>query len=285
MPKYDEDILDESVWVTATPAEGSVFMPFYITEIGRFYANENYSVSRDGHDSYMILYTVEGKGYIETENFRSELRAGEAVVFDCRSRHSYRTAAQNWDFFWIHLRGTGVDGLINAINYNGIRTVKIGFANVMEHELQRIIDIAGCMDICSMASVSSRIHTVLNTMLEDSISSGELRESAHGGEIREAVGYIEKNYTEQINIEDIISRIHVSKYYFIRLFKQYMGVTPYSYLINYRINQSKILLRTERFGIGEIALMTGFADVSNFINQFKKQTGQKPTEYRKKFLN
>ncbi|MGN0106599.1 MAG: helix-turn-helix domain-containing protein [Hominilimicola sp.] len=53
--------------------------------------------------------------------------------------------------------------------------------------------------------------------------------------------------------------------------------------MNYRINCSKILLRTENISVGEIAGRTGFADVSNFIIQFKKQTGQKPMDYRKRF--
>ncbi len=283
MREYEEDIRDESVWVTATPAVGDVFMPFYITEIGHFYANENYTTERDGHDSYMILYSVSGSGHIAAGNCRFELRAGEAAVFDCHNRHRYGNAGGLWDFFWMHIRGGGVEGLVNAVNYNGIRPVKIRDTDAFQSELSGMIDAVKYKDICSMASVSARIHGVLNTMIEDSISFGETRDGSHGGEIRAVVEYIEKNYAEQINIDDIIKQIHVSKYYFIRIFKQYMGTTPYSYLINYRINRSKILLRTLSLSVGEIAVRTGFADVSNFINQFKKQTGQRPTEYRKRF--
>lgn len=283
MGKYDIGIADKSVWVTATPAVGDVFMPFYITEIGRFYADGNYITDREGHDSYIILYTVGGSGYVSTGDFKCELKSGEAVVFDCKNSHCYRSAGDTWEFFWAHLRGNGVEGLVNAVNYSGIRSVRIKDTGAFASALARVTEEAAGKDICSMAKVSSRIHDILNVMIEDSLSPTERSDSSHAAEIRAVVGYMEENYGERINIDDIIRRIHVSKYYFIRLFKQYMGMTPYSYLISYRINRAKILLRTGRLSIGEIAVMTGFSDASNFINQFKKLTGQKPTEYRKRF--
>ena len=53
--------------------------------------------------------------------------------------------------------------------------------------------------------------------------------------------------------------------------------------MNYRVNRSKILLRTTDLSIAEIAARTGFFDSSNFIACFKRQTNQKPTEYRRDF--
>lgn len=54
--------------------------------------------------------------------------------------------------------------------------------------------------------------------------------------------------------------------------------------MNYRINRSKILLRSTNKSIAEIAEACGFSDTSNFISQFKKHTGIRPTHYRKDFL-
>ncbi len=283
MKKFDIDIKDKSVWVTATPQEGDVTMPFYIMEIGHFYAGEGYITDRAGHDSYMLIYTADGKGKLQTGDFCGEIKKGEAVVFDCRNQHYYSSVGE-WEFFWIHIKGIGTEGILNAVNYNGIRTVSIRDTGDFVRRIQQMINTASYNDICSLSGTSANIHSLFNSMIEDSFDiRGGYGNKLHAAEIRRAVDYIEENYSEQITVEDITKKIHVSKYYFIRLFKQYMGMTPHSYLINYRINQSKILLRTETISIGEISQRTGFSDVSNFIRQFKRQTGQKPMEYRKRF--
>lgn len=90
-------------------------------------------------------------------------------------------------------------------------------------------------------------------------------------------------YSEPILIDDMMKDIPLSKYYFIRIFKRIMGVTPYNYLIHYRINISKILLRSTDMSVGEIAEKCGFLDTSNFITQFKKYTGQRPLQYKNYF--
>ena len=81
----------------------------------------------------------------------------------------------------------------------------------------------------------------------------------------------------------MIQDIHISKYHFIRIFKRIIGITPYNYLTNYRINISKTLLISTDKTISEISEECGFSDTSNFISQFKKHTGQRPFEYRKDF--
>lgn len=283
MNKFDINILDTSVWVTATPVSTDISMPFYIVEIGHFYTGENYVTDRSGHNSHMLIYTVKGRGYLSTEGFSGEINEREGVVFDCRNPHYYRSCGDGWEFYWIHIKGIGVQGISNALNHGGIRVTEVKDSRNFCEMIQGMIDTAENNDIRTLSNISSGIHALLNTMLQDSYDTGRYTDGAHMSEIRQAVRYIEKNYTEQINIDDIIDRIHISKYYFIRLFKQHMGMTPYSYLINYRINRSKILLRTESISVSEIAGKTGFADVSNFINQFKKQTGQKPMEYRRSF--
>ena len=76
----------------------------------------------------------------------------------------------------------------------------------------------------------------------------------------------------------------MSKSYFLRLFRRYMGTTPYNYLINFRITQAKELLVLTDHSISEIAQEAGFGDASNFSTRFAKATGQSPMQYRKSTL-
>lgn len=68
--------------------------------------------------------------------------------------------------------------------------------------------------------------------------------------------------------------------YLGKLFHQITGVTFSQYLLNARINQAKILLRTSDLSIAEIAEALGYYDACHFIRQFKNAVGCSPKAYR-----
>ena len=70
-----------------------------------------------------------------------------------------------------------------------------------------------------------------------------------------------------------------SKYYFIRRFKEIVGLTPHQFQIQNRIRKAQRLL-WERDTITEVALSTGFCDQSHFIKQFEKLVGLTPSTYK-----
>ncbi len=73
----------------------------------------------------------------------------------------------------------------------------------------------------------------------------------------------------------------MSQYYFSRLFKQAMGVSPYQYVMQQRIERAKYLLRTTSLSVAEIAPQVGFSTQNQLTIQFRKFTGTTPSGYRK----
>ncbi|MCA5962990.1 helix-turn-helix transcriptional regulator [Blautia sp. RD014234] len=65
-------------------------------------------------------------------------------------------------------------------------------------------------------------------------------------------------------------------------FKKMVHMTPWEYLLEYRLSRSMELLEKKDLNISEIAEMTGFCTVSYYITAFKRKTGDTPLEYRKK---
>ena len=59
-------------------------------------------------------------------------------------------------------------------------------------------------------------------------------------------------------------------------------MTPWEYLLEYRLSRSMELLEKKDLNISEIAEMTGFCTVSYYITAFKRRPGSTPLEYRKK---
>ena len=70
-------------------------------------------------------------------------------------------------------------------------------------------------------------------------------------------------------------------FYLTKLFKKYTSEGLYEYLINFRINKAKELLRTSQIPIYEISEKVGFESVSNFIKTFKQNEEITPLKFRK----
>lgn len=284
MGKYKEKISDNSIWITATPPPAALSLPFYVTESGHFFADDGYEVRRSTHDSLLLLYTVSGSGTAEAGGSCVSLPAGCCAVIDCHEPHRYFADNGKWEFLWLHIRGSASKQFFELLYPSGVRAVKPIEPERFAAAVSEVISKTDRADILSASFVSASLHSVFNMLLEGSLKTERSKNTGrYYGYIRSAESFIKSRFAEQLTVEDIMREIPMSKYYFIRMFKRITGTTPYNYLINCRINEAKIMLRTTELSVGEIAERCGFLDTSNFIAQFKKSAGQKPLCYRRYF--
>ena len=98
--------------------------------------------------------------------------------------------------------------------------------------------------------------------------------------VKDACDYIDTNLNRVIKLNEIAARTHMSPFYLNRIFREEIGVPPYTYLLQTRIKKSiELLLKTD--SITEAAFTLGFSDQSHFTRLFKKDVGITP----KQFLN
>lgn len=104
--------------------------------------------------------------------------------------------------------------------------------------------------------------------------------------VRDVIHYIEKNCSEpQLDVASIAEAFHFSNAHLNVLFKQDTGVTLKKYIINYRLELAKKMLRNKYCKINEIAEACGYSDANYFSKAFKAGTGMIPIEYRKKYFH
>nr|MBQ8253129.1 helix-turn-helix transcriptional regulator [Lachnospiraceae bacterium] len=100
--------------------------------------------------------------------------------------------------------------------------------------------------------------------------------------IKQALTYISNHFADPITLQDIAQSVHISKSECCRCFKRCLKITPFEYLIKYRIYSSVRLLINNDDSVSDIAAMTGFNSSSYFNKMFKKYIGTTPSEFRKK---
>jgi AraC family transcriptional regulator len=73
----------------------------------------------------------------------------------------------------------------------------------------------------------------------------------------------------------------LSPWHFLRTFQALTGTTPHQYLLRARLRRAAVRLVSEQRNVAEIALDSGFGDVSNFNRAFKNEFGLTPRMYRR----
>jgi len=91
--------------------------------------------------------------------------------------------------------------------------------------------------------------------------------------------YIKENLTEELRIDDIAKQVYLSKYYFMRKFKEFLGISIHQYIIQQRLIHSRYLMK-KGLSLTDISYQSGFRDYSTFARGFKKTYGLSPREFQ-----
>lgn len=120
-------------------------------------------------------------------------------------------------------------------------------------------------------------HAVLKTTTHTKISEQKDRLSP-------VFDYIQNNYSYEITLSQLSQLLPMSEGQFCRIFKEAMKVSPFQYLMRYRIMKScSLLIETDK-KIGEIANLSGFNNISYYNKVFLKMIGCTPKQYRNSYI-
>ncbi len=96
-----------------------------------------------------------------------------------------------------------------------------------------------------------------------------------------ATAFINKNFKTSFSLDELADQSYLSKFHLLRLFKSKVGLTPYSYQIQLRLNEARRLIFEDK-SLSEVAYELGFSDQAHFTNTFKKHAnGANPSDLLK----
>jgi len=283
---YIMDIDESSIWLIAHLEAICRQVPFQIHEAGHFLAGPQYYTVREGKEDYLLIYTCSGRGNLEYEDFNYDLRKGSIALIDCRKYHSYRThpflATKDWNIYWMHFSGSSSAYYYKALFGAGFQIIYNDDDYLLTSQFEKLLQDFDKPGLTTCFRLSDYVSHILLGLIELRLSS-EQKNHSHQKLLETATDFIRENYHSKITIEDMASSVSISKYYFIKLFKQHMCVTPYEFLISCRMVEAKKLLRGSNLSVTKISEMVGFNDECHFIRMFKKHTGWTPLNYRKNY--
>lgn len=263
-----------------TPTQEAAASFLYPICIGHFFYLPHYSLCRSSYDSLLIMHVRRGSCTIKSNGGMVKMSQGNTVLINCYEKHGYESE-EGWEADWVH-----IDGPCALKYYEHICRTANTTIPVLPHApagLDRLIASFSHGAIPPEPAMSMLLTRMLSEYLSFSIPEGTaLKDSADASRdaVSAATGYISSHFAEELSVDRLASLVHLSSFYFIRLFKERTGCTPHEYLANTRISHAKYLLKNTSLTIKEICFASGFASESRFCTCFKASVGVRPSEYR-----
>lgn len=100
--------------------------------------------------------------------------------------------------------------------------------------------------------------------------------------ISSTLRFIEANLGEPLALKTLADRAKMSEFHFLRTFKHVTRITPHQFILRARLREAAVRLSSTLDEVLEIALDTGFRDLSNFNHAFRAEFGMSPTAYARR---
>ena len=100
--------------------------------------------------------------------------------------------------------------------------------------------------------------------------------------LRRARRFIDECYDLPLDLNQISRQACLSRFHFLRLFRDTFETTPHQYLIQRRIEKAKELLRLKEMSVTDVCFEVGFESLGSFSALFRRCVGTAPVVYRKR---
>jgi AraC family transcriptional regulator, arabinose operon regulatory protein len=255
----------------------------YVCSLG-YYPNArgHYTYRKKGLPENFLFYCVDGAGWYQIGDKRSEVGPNQFFILPQNVEHAYASAEDNpWTIYWIHFGGESLS------RFNELHAVQKHFKPFYIKSSGEIISMFARMykalelgystdnlifaNLClphflSLFIYNSKHTTVSPTDKLDVVDS--------------AILYMQEKINENISLQDLSSHYNYSASRFSSLFKQKTGYAPIDYFIQMKMQKASQQLDFSSSSVKDIALSMGFEDPYYFSKRFRKIIGLSPKQYR-----
>jgi len=239
------------------------------------------------HPFTELFYVVDGKGEFNIQGQRFPVKANDFVIINPQVEHTELSSPDEpLEYIVLGIRGLSFSNL-TPVSEGGH---PFSFFNLRDEQKDILRYLNAMVQEATSQSMSYELvcHNLLEILLIKILRHQHFdlevgKQSKATKDISFIKHYLETYYHESIQLEDLASMTHLSRFYISHSFKKEIGMSPMEYLIDIRIKESKILLRTTNYSISQVADIVGFTTPTYFSKQFRKSTGISPTDYREQF--
>ena len=240
-----------------------------------------HTLRTEGRRDYQLLYISAGKAVFCLDGRRTEIPAGHMVLYrPGESQEYYYYAEDSPEVYWVHFSGYEALQVLDKIGFSDTHVLFCGMSSHYPELFRQIILELQLKRPCFEELLCFYLHHIFTEIHRSQLES-TVDKYRNLDCMETAVHFFNEFFMQDISIEEYAVSQHMSVSWFIRCFKQYMGMTPMQYITSIRINKAKELLKNTNYSIQEVSSLSGYDNPLYFSRIFRKQTGCSPSCYRK----
>ena len=255
---------------------------------------QSFQIPVHWHDELEIIYVKSGflTVNISGENYIG--KPGDAFVVSPGNLHFMGSQTGTVDYFtflfplkYIAFRSDDMldDKLIEPLN-SGHLMISPEIKDTVKEQCEQLARVYAAEIDKSESKITSQIRkkTILLQFIHELWKKGFIVENDTTGRNtveKEMVSYIQQNYMGKILLREFGEQFHLSEKYISRYFKEHFHITLSQYVTYLRLEHAKQMLQETDISVTEVAMQSGYQNISYFIRSFKKTYGVSPLKYRK----
>jgi AraC-like DNA-binding protein len=232
-------------------------------------------------ETFSLHFIVSGKGYVEMDGEQHTIQKGDAFLFFPYQEQRYYSSKEDpWNVQWVHFYGNHVKEFMLEKGF--LRTLwTLKRWNELEEALHELLLEAETNSILRTTNLSTLTYKILSEFMSYSAPLTGNRGMESVDRILALLPSMQQKACEPFILEEWAELTGVSTYYFCKLFRKAMSMTPLSFITLCRIQFAKQrLIEKENWPIKDIAKESGYASASYFNQRFQEHEGMTPSEFR-----
>lgn len=257
----------------------------YITDIGYYPKAEYHYVDRpSGSGQHIIIYNVEGNGWVEIGKKKTEIAPSQFIVIPANTPHKYAANEKDpWTIYWFHFKGDLATYIVGLIQQNR-RNYKPDLS-FNENRIRLFEDIYSNLEkgygSDNLRYVNMIFYHFLSSLLyEEKFNSADKKKDIDL--ITATTELMQKKTHTQVSLQEFAAFANLSVSHFSAVFRERTGYAPIEYFNHLKIQKACQYLLFSGMTVKETANHLGIEDQYYFSRMFSKLMGMSPVEYRKR---
>lgn len=261
--------------------------PLSIKYAGITYPDKNFYIKRASSNMFIYEYIVEGVGYIDYNDKKYRLGAGDFYSISTGCDYAYYSdKTKPYKKLWFCGDGPLMECIHNSLFKN--ESLIIVHADYQE-QMRSLLDILSSYNGSKQEyiNISNLYISLMNALYVDYNSNEFEPNVVKDVSLNETAifvkNYIDDNFTNELDLDKLCNQLYLTKVQLIRLFNKEYGTTPYKYYLEGKLEIAESLLLNTSLNIKEIARKVGYDDEYHFSQIFKKHYKVSPKIYRLRY--
>lgn len=253
-----------------------------VVSSGHIFAQKGRKIDRpNGRTDYLLFYIAKGKEHFFLEK-ESVGEAGSFIFFRPfeKQEHIYLENTTG-EFYYVHFNAPedfDLFGFQSSTVYHTKPSTKV--RDLFE---ELISELQTKQPAYEMVCVS-KLFYIMSLLIRKTEKELTLQ-GRYFDKISFVVQKMNQEYHQNDSLDDYAKMCNMSKFHFLRIFKEITGVSPLEYRNNIRLDHAKEQLLDTNIPINEIGRNAGYLSAAYFCDAFKSKIGMSPSQYRKKGKN